>query len=81
MAFPQQYGNLTTHGSNLALPLRYKPFYGGSFVTNTLAYNIDPCLIFLLSQSVKEWCLVWALGEVFLVLVGEAADPAFLLQR
>lgn len=37
MCFPQQYGNLTTHGSNLHLPLRYKPIKASSFETNSLA--------------------------------------------
>jgi len=54
MAFPQQYGNLTTHGSNLASALRYKPFQVGSFVTNTLAYPQILASSSLLSQSVKE---------------------------
>jgi len=36
--FPQQCTRITTNGSNLHLPLRYKPFRIGSFVTNTLAF-------------------------------------------
>jgi len=53
--------------------------------------TLEPCFTFpfrngcplahLFCHSVKEWWLVSPLGEVFLVLVVEAADPAFLLQR
>lgn len=39
-----------------------------------------PCII-LSCQSVKEYLLFWEVGGVFPVLVVQAADPAFRLQR